>query len=326
MIAPEPFHPDLARIECDVRSLAVPRHRLSSPEALGEAEELVARRFDAVGLDVHRQSFEWKGQEFRNVVGVRAGSDPARPIVVVGAHFDSVAISPGADDNASGVAALLELSRLLAPRQFAATVHFVGFNLEEIQEWVPPTYRVGSRAYVSELKQKSTAVAGAFVLEMVGFTGPRQAVLAGVQIFKRVPKAGTFLAAIGDAGSQALLEAMERSARDVVPLVTLAVPLRGYLLPDTRRSDNARFWDAGFPALLLTDTAELRNPNYHRPTDTPETLDYRFLGKVVEAVAGAVADVAQRGGPGTVSRAGSSAGPPTDCRGGGPSGPSWDST
>jgi Zn-dependent M28 family amino/carboxypeptidase len=80
----------------------------------------------------------------------------------------------------------------------------------------------------------------------------------------------------------------------VVPFLTLAVPLKGWLVPDTRRSDNARFWDAGFPALMVTDTADLRNPNYHRATDTPETLDYTFLAGVTSAVARAVIDLANQ--------------------------------
>ncbi len=292
MTSPRDIRPDLARLERDVRRLAVPRHALAAPAALADAEGFVAAQLDAAGLRVERQPFGWKGREFQNVVGILDGVDPARPIVVVGAHFDSVASSPGADDNASGVAAMLELARLLAPRRFDATVHFVGFNLEEVQDWVPPTYRIGSRAYVAGLRERNAAVAGAFVLEMVGFTGPRQHVPAAVRLVKRVPKEGTFLAAVGDGNSRALLAAMERAAKEVLPLLTLTVPLKGYLLPDTRRSDNARFWDAGWPAIMVTDTANLRNPHYHRPSDTPETLDYPFLGKVVEVVGRAVSEVA----------------------------------
>lgn len=284
--------PDLFRIERDVRRLAIPRHLLAAPAALAESEDLVALELAAAGLRVERQRFGWNGRELHNVVGILDGADPARPIVVVGAHFDSVPNSPGADDNASGMAAVLEVARLVAGRRHAATIHFVGFNLEEVQKSLPPIYRIGSRAYVAWLKERNVAVAGAFVLEMVGFTGPQQDVPAAVRLVKRVPKEGTFLAAVGDGHSGVLLAAMERAAKDVVPLVTLKVPLKGYLVPDTRRSDNARFWDAGWPALMVTDTADLRNPHYHKPTDTPETLDYPFLGKVVEAVAEAVTEVA----------------------------------
>src|SRR2546430_3465168 len=119
---------------------------------------------------------------------------------------------------------------------------------------------------------------------MVGFTGPRQQVPAPVRLLKKIPDVGNFLAAVGDSNSTDLLLALERAAAGVVPLVTLGVPLKGYVVPDTRRSDNARFWDVDYPAVMVTDTANLRNPHYHRDTDTPDTLDYAFMGKVVTTV------------------------------------------
>ena len=289
---PLEIRPEASRLERLVRRLAVPRHRLASPAALAETEAFVALALEEAGLRVERQPFGFKGREFHNVVGVLEGTDRLRPIVVVGAHFDSVAGSPGADDNASGVAALLELARWLGRGRFAATVHFVGFNLEEMQGRVPPVDRIGSRAYVAALPSRGLAVRGAFVLEMVGFTGPHQRVPASVRLVRQVPEGGRFLAAIGDGRSRRLLFAMERAANDLLPLFPLTVPLRGHLLRDTRRSDHARFWDAGWPALLITDTAFLRNPHYHRSTDTPDTLDYSFLCKVIEVVAEAVSETA----------------------------------
>ncbi len=284
--------PDLARLERDVRRLAVVRHVTADPQALDLAADFIAEELRLTGLDVQRQSFQWKGDPWDNVVGVREGSDPSRPWYVVGAHYDSTPHTPGADDNASGVAAMLEIARLLADFQPAATLHFVGFNLEEIQQRLPPMYRIGSKAYVRWLTEQVAKVDGAFVLEMVGFTGPKQRVPAAVKLVKKVPDTGDFLAAVGDANSAHLLLAMERAAAGVMPLVSLGVPLKGYAVPDTRRSDNARFWDVDYPALMVTDTADLRNPHYHKPTDTPETLDYAFMGTVVTTVAKAVAELA----------------------------------
>jgi len=275
-----------------VRRLAVVRHPEADPEALDAAAAFIEAELAATGLVTQRQSFLWKERSFDNVVGVREGSDPSRPWVVVGAHFDSTPTTPGADDNASGVAAMLEIARVLAGFAPAATIHFVGFNLEEIQTWLPPVYRVGSKAYVKWLNDQVARVAGAFVLEMVGFTGPVQRVPAAVNLVKKVPKTGDFLAAVGDGGSAHLLAAMERAAAGVVPLVTLSVPLKGFVAPDPRRSDNARFWDLDYPALMVTDTADLRNPHYHKVSDTPDTLDYAFMGKVVMTVARAVVEVA----------------------------------
>ena len=281
--------PDPARLERDVRRLSVVRHPVAAPDALVAAAAFVHEELAATGLDVIRQPFTWGGQPFDNVVGIREGSDPARPWVIVGAHFDSTPTTPGADDNASGVAAMLEVARLLRDFQPAATVHFVGFNLEEIQTWVPPVYRVGSKAYVKWLTDQVAQVDGALVLEMVGYTGRTQRVPSAVKLVKKIPATGHFLAAVGDGRSKHLLGAVERAASGVIDLVTLAVPLKGYVVPDTRRSDNARFWDVNYPALMVTDTADLRNPNYHRHTDTPESLDYGFMAKVVTVVANAVA-------------------------------------
>ena len=285
--------PDLGRLGADVLRLALPRHPRASPEALRAAEDHIARELGAAGLRVERQLFAWRGGEYHNVLGTLDGSDPARPWVVVGAHFDSVAGSPGADDNASGVAAMLEVARLLRRERLAATVQFVGFNLEEIQDYLG-SFRIGSREYARWLRSRGQELAGALVLEMLGFTGPTQVVPAAVQIVKKIPKVGDFLAAVGDGGSGELLAAFARAAEGIVPVQTLTVPLKGWLVPDTRRSDNARFWDAGYPALMVTDTADLRNPHYHRASDTPDTLDYAFLGEATAAVCATVRELAGR--------------------------------
>ncbi len=275
-----------------MRRLAVIRHPVADPDALAETASFIEAELVAAALEVQRQSFLWQQRPFDNIVGVREGSDPARPWIVVGAHFDSTPHTPGADDNASGVAAMLEIARQLAGFAPAATIHFVGFNLEEIQRWVPPVYRVGSKAYVRWLTEQVAVVDGAFVLEMVGFTGLAQRVPAAVKLVKKIPATGHFLAAVGDANSTRMLEAMGRAAAGVVELVTLSVPLKGHLVPDTRRSDNARFWDVDYPSLMVTDTADLRNPHYHKASDTPDTLDYAFMGKVVTTVANAVMEMA----------------------------------
>ncbi len=284
--------PDLARLEADVRRLSVVRHPVASPAALAAVEDFIALELGAAGLRVERQLFEWRGREFHNVVGTRDGSDPARPWVVVCAHFDSRPRTRGADDNASGVAAMLEVARMVRRAPLAASVQCVGLNLEELQR-LPFGYAIGSRAYAELLRRDGRRLAGALNLEMLAFTGPRQHAPPGVRLLKRVPRRGDFLAAVGDWGSRKLLASFERAAAPHVPLVTLIVPFKGWPLPDTRRSDNARFWDAGFPSLLVTDTADLRNPNYHRAGDVPESLDYGFLARATAAVAAATLALAR---------------------------------
>ena len=243
-----------------------------------------------LGLHLERRPFSFRGTVHRNVVGTKRGREPDRARVLVGAHFDTVPGTPGADDNASGVAALLEVARLLAAEELDTTVEFVGFNLEEPQGY---TYRVGSRRFAGEARRRGVRYAGALILEMVGYADPA----LGSQhvplllFWKRVPRAGTFLAATGDSGSRRLLRSFVDAAHAAAPdlaLVTFRSPLRGWLVPETRLSDNASFWDRGYPALMLSDTAFLRNPHYHRGTDRAETLDFDFMARVTDAVAAAV--------------------------------------
>ena len=286
--------PDPARLEADVRTLSVVRHPVTAPDALAAAEDFIALELGAAGLRVERQLFEWRGTEFHNVVATRDGSDPSLPIVVVGAHFDTRAATPGADDNATGVAAMLEVARMLRGERLRATVQLVAFNLEELQA-KPFHYALGSLAYARWLRAAGHPVAGVLVLEMLGYTDAKQGTPPGARLFADVPREGNFLSAVGDRQSRGLLAAFARAAAPHLPVSTLTVPLRGWLLPDTRRSDNCRFWDLGYPALMVTDTADFRNPHYHRTSDTPDTLDFRFLTNATAAVAAAVLDLAGTG-------------------------------
>ncbi len=262
---------------------------MSSPTALAAAGEFVADQLATLGLRVERHAFRFRGRRYHNVAGTLRAPDVDRPHVLIGAHFDTVSGTPGADDNASGVAAMLETARLLAEIELDAVVEFLGFNLEEPQGL---TYRVGSRAYAADARRRGVRYGGAFVLEMVGYTdSAKGSQSVPVLLFwKRVPKTGTFLTATGHRRSARLLRRFVDAARTAVPdlqVVTFRTPFKGWLVPDTRLSDNASFWDAGYPALMLTDTAYLRNPNYHRFTDGIGTLDFGFMAKVTDAVAAA---------------------------------------
>ena len=248
---------DVERLRGHVAALEGPRHPRSSPAELQAAEDYVAEHLGALGIATERRAFQFGGAEFQNVVGIIQGTDPDRPRVLVGAHFDSVASTPGADDNASGVAALIETARLLAHRALKSTVEFVGFNLEEAQG---VTYRVGSRRYASEAKRRGVGYAGALILEMVGYTdtSPGSQRVPALLFWKRVPRTGTFLAATGDRRSARLLRRFARTAATCVPdlaVITFRSPFRGWVVPHTRLSDNASFWDVGYPSLMLTDTA-----------------------------------------------------------------------
>lgn len=277
-----------------VAELEGPRHPYGGPSALERAVRYAADVLRSVGYDVERRPFTFRDREFDNLVARRKGSDPDAPRVLVGAHVDTVRSSPGADDNASGVAGLLESARLLAEDDFARTLELVVFNLEEQQGL---TYRVGSRRFVEQAREEGVVYEGALILEMIGFAvdAPGTQTIPLPIRWMDLPRTGDFIAAVGDRGSRALVRTFRASAGDAapdLPVATLTVPLRGWPVWATRRSDNASFWDAGWPALLITDTADLRNPHYHRLTDALETLDFDFMARVVDAVVETVRRVA----------------------------------
>jgi hypothetical protein len=271
-----------------VSDLIGERHPVTAPAALDRTAECIADGFGRIGLDVVRDGFRAFGRTHHNIIATRPGRVQDAPPLIIAAHYDAVAGSPGADDNASGVAAILEAARRLSRLSLNHPVQFIAFGLEEEN-------LIGSRAYVSRLMREKRPIHGAIVLECVGFTDFRdgsQRKPAGLPI--AIPTTGNFLGVIGNTASAELLQGFTAAARKQapdLPLVPLIVPGRGEALPDTRRSDHAAFWDAGLPALMLTDTADFRNPNYHSPTDTLETLDLGFLTHVARSVAAAAIEL-----------------------------------
>lgn len=303
-----PGSADPDRLLAHVRALQGVRHPDAAPGALERAKEYLEEHLAAAGLDPVREPFIHRGRTYENVVARLTGRSPDRPRVLLGAHFDTVCGTPGADDNASGVAGLLEAARLLASRdsaRFDATIELVGFNLEELQGW---TYRVGSRAYVTRAREEGVEYAGALVLEMIGYRDPREGSqrIPWIIRWMDLPRTGDFLAVTGDRQSRHLLELFTEAAADAapdLPLVPFRSPLRGWVVWQTRLSDNASFWSRGYPALMITDTAFLRNPHYHRATDRVDTLDADFMAAVTDATVEAVRRMAGGrsglvGGPG----------------------------
>lgn len=276
------------RLRSHVHALEGERHPTRSPRALEAALRYCEDAFDRFGLPSERRSFAFRGGRHENLVATLAGDAPDLPRILVGAHVDTVAGTPGADDNASGVAGVLEVARALTggrrwrPR---APVELVVFALEERQGL---TYRVGSRRFVEDARERGMRYGGALILEMIGYRtdAPRSQRVPVPIRWMDIPRTGDFLACVGDEGSKALVRAFVEAAAEASPdlrVVTLTVPVRGWIVPAARRSDNASFWSAGYPALMLTDTADLRNPHYHRRTDRSDTLDYGFMADVVGA-------------------------------------------
>ena len=267
-----------------------------SPE-LEAAREYVTDQFAASGWGVRRHEFECLndrgslnlGDRLQgiNLVAMRAGADLSKPRLCVGAHLDSCPETPGADDNASGVAAMLEIARVLGslwPADAQWELELVAFDLEE-------NGMLGGVEHARLCRERGVALPGMISLEMLGYCDhrPRSQQLPRTLI-GHYPETANFIAVIGNQNSTSLIKGFRDGAVLVstLPVETLQVPSNGDLLQATRLSDHSPFWDAGYPALMITDTSFLRNPHYHQTTDTLETLDFEFLHKVTESCLKAV--------------------------------------
>ena len=268
-----------------LQNLVGERHPLSSPLRLQQTEQYLHQQFSEAGLAVTAHAFEALGGTYRNVIGtVFPGSthDGKTAPLIVAAHYDTVVGSPGADDNASALAVMLEVARRTQHMPLGGPVQFIAFCLEEEN-------LLGSLAYTAHLTATQQPIHGAIVLECVGYAKDKegtQKIPPGIPI--AVPTVGNFLAVIGNQASSSLTQAVSHTMSQHIPIVPLVVPGNGEVLPDTRRSDHTAFWDRGFPAVMLTDTANFRNPHYHRPTDTIDTLNLDFIAAVADAVTAAV--------------------------------------
>ncbi|WP_375769419.1 M28 family peptidase [Archangium gephyra] len=238
-----------------------------------KARQLVRERFEALGYSVSTHETQDERFPTVNVLAELPGAEHPDEVVVVGAHYD--AFYSGADDNSSGVAAMLEMARLAAGKRFARTVRFVGFDLEEIG-------LVGSTRYVQS--GPGEEIVASLIFDCVGYKDARPGAQQGLPGFP-IPSTGDFLAAVANAQSRPRLEELytvgERLGyggflRGVVTPNDGTGPASGNLM----RSDHAPFWMAGHSALFLTDTANFRNPHYHKASDVPSTLDFDFLTDV----------------------------------------------
>jgi Zn-dependent M28 family amino/carboxypeptidase len=266
---------------------------VGAPKALAAAATLVERELTAAGYAVERLPYLVKGQEVLNLVAELPGTKRADEIVVLGAHYDTVWVTPGADDNASAVAVMLEVARLMRSSRPGRTVRFVAFPCEEMPHF--HTREMGSQVYARRCRDLGERVVGMCCLEMVGYytREKNQRIPPAIPRFLRwyFPRRGDFLAAVGNLRSWKLAWKFRRGFRRAVrfPLFTICLP---ELVQEIRLSDNSSFWDHGYPALMLTDTSFLRNPHYHLASDTPDTLDYEAMAQVTLGVMGGIAEIA----------------------------------
>ena len=252
-------------------------------DSLVRAADYIQSVFEEAGLSVREQDYQYYDQRVTNVLATLPATTGASAYYVVGAHYDTVPSTPGADDNASAVAVMLELARRLRRARLKTPILFAAFTLEE-----PPAYLTdhqGSRIFVRSCQSNGDSVLGAIVLEMVGYTAPRQN-YPFLPRWPGYPAQGNFIGVIGNWRSLRFGRSVVRGFRKNrdLPVESLFLPFDGRILPETRLSDHASFWDAGLAALMVTDTAFFRNPNYHLPSDTIDTLDFTFMAQLVKSL------------------------------------------
>lgn len=283
---------DVTQLMAHVDALAQPRF---TPEQKTKTREYITAQLTAYGLPPTLQPYSNAASNGVNIVTQLPGRNPSTGTIVLGAHYDTTKRSPGADDNGSAIATLLETARIFstsaAENKPNRSLTLVFFDQEEHQP-AEDTGLLGSVAFTKQA-DNLTDVKGAVILDMIGYACRS----AGCQNYParlpitNVPDTGDFLAVLGRNTDTDLLDAFMLSAQTNWPLVlTLPIPaptLRFF--PDLLRSDHAPFWTKDIPAVFVTDTANFRNPNYHTETDTPETLDRSFFKGSAQHVVNAIA-------------------------------------
>ena len=289
---------DPARLEKHVRYFAedlVPRD-WNHPESLDKAAEYIRGEFTAAGARVSDQSYPMEGKTYRNVIG--SFGPEAGAAIVVGAHYDAAGELPGADDNASSVAGLLELARLLGSMPPAVPVELVAFTLEE-----PKTiggvgmFRSpfgGSAVHAASLVKEQKKIRIVIDLEMIGFFSDDD----GSQSYPArllgliYPSRGNFITVIGKLGQGDSVRRVKSAMRSASPLPVYSMSAPAFV-EGIDWSDHTNYWNAGYEAVMISDTAFYRNTAYHTIHDTPDRLDYKRMAMVVQGVYAAVLEFAR---------------------------------
>lgn len=280
------------RLEKHVSMLAerIGERNLWHYEGLDASAHYIERVLKDLGYEVQRQEFTVEGMTVANVEGERTGTSLGEEILVIGAHYDSVVGSPGANDNASGVAGILEIARLLATKEPARTIRFVAFANEE-----PPFFQtdyMGSRVYASRSRRRQEQIVAMLAIETIGYYSDA----AGSQGYPFplhffYPNTANFIGFVGNVSSRDLLHRVLNTFRQRTdfPAEGIAAPA---WVTGISWSDHWSFWEEGYPAVMVTDTALFRYEHYHTPQDTPNKLVYDRMAQVVTGIGRVVADLA----------------------------------
>ena len=286
---------DLVRNVDALAGLIGIRHDLR-PSSLDATVAHITRELEGLGQTVDVQTYPTARWAAKNlVVEWKGQSDPDR-IVVLGAHYDTVKTTPGADDNASAVAMLLSVCKALKERSFAKTIRFVAFANEEPPHFPGPT--MGSAVYAKACRERGNDIYAMVCLEMVGYfdTAPNSQTFSDElpKVVKPLLRTtGDFIAFVSDIATRRQLRKFTKGFKSAVKFRTISAPV-----PKARDilwlSDHGPFWDQNYPALMVTDTSWFRNPNYHELTDTPDTLDYDRMARVAAGVAEGISRLAKQ--------------------------------
>ena len=265
-----------------VLSSEIGERNMDRYENLQAAGHYIVETLRGLGYSVEFQPYLVEGKEVRNLIATHPARRLSEETIIVGAHYDSIVGSPGADDNASGVSGLLELARLFSRGPNSKTLKFIAFTNEE-----PPyfqTREMGSRVYARWAKEQGEKIVAMICLEMIGYYRDRrgsQQYPPGLGFF--YSDTGNFISIVGHLRYRGLLRKIKVAFQEhsTLPVESIAGLS---LIPGVDFSDHASFWREGFPAVMITDTAFYRNPHYHSVSDTLETLDYQRMAEVVKGL------------------------------------------
>lgn len=259
---------------------------------LDKCADYIRSHFKRAGGQLEVQEFETNGAIYKNVVARFGPNTPSR--IVIGAHYDAYRNTPGADDNASGVAGLIELAYLLGNTKLQQQVELVAFTLEE-----PPYFRtedMGSARYAHKLRQQGADIEAMICLEMIGFfKDEKNSQRFPSALLKLIyPNRANYIVVVGSIGDRTLIRQVKRSMKGAtdLPVYSMCAP-KGF--PGLDFSDHLNFWNQGYTAVMITDTAFYRNEEYHGAHDSLDRLDFNRMSKVVLGTYEAVIQLANDG-------------------------------
>ena len=279
---------DALRSDVEMLSGTIGQRNSLNYDGIEKAAKFLEAELNTAGYTSNHNRYQIDGRDFDNLEVEIKGSDRPDQIILIGAHYDSVPFSPGANDNASGTAATLELAKLFAKTKPARTLRFVHFVNEE--QPFARTENMGSLVYAKQAKAKGEIIMAMFSLESLGYYTDRpnsQPYPAPLSLF--YPSVGNFISFIGNVDSRKVVRTAIHDFRlkTKFPSEGAALP---NLVPGVGYSDHWSFWQMGYPAIMVTDTANYRDPHYHQSNDRAENLDYNRFARVTFGLAQVIAD------------------------------------